>query len=75
MLFGILAIKNNEIMPVAARWVDSEIVLLSEDREDSEDSEDSEKEKYHKTSLVWNLKRNDTNELTYKTCLQRDSQT
>ena len=30
MLFGILAIKNNKIMPVAARWVDSEIVLLSE---------------------------------------------
>ena len=29
-------------------------------------------EKYYMTSLIWNLKRNDTNELTKK---ERDSQT
>ena len=32
-----------------------------------------EKEKYHDIPYTWNLKRNDTNELTYKTA--RDSQT
>ena len=32
----------------------------------------TEKEKYHTTSHIWNLKRNYTNELTYKT---EDTQT
>ena len=32
-----------------------------------------EKEKYHDTPYMWNLKRKDTNELTYKTA--RGSQT
>ena len=44
------ATKKNEI-------IDLEIVILSEVSQ-------TEKEKYHMTSLMWNLKRNDTNELT-----------
>ena len=34
---------------------------------------DREGEILHNTPYIWNLKRNDTNELTYKT--ERDSQT
>ena len=33
--------------------------------------EKDQKEKYHLTSLMWNLKRNDIKELTYQ--IQRDS--
>ena len=54
-------------MPFAATWMDLERVILSEVSQ-------TEKEKYCMTSLyMWNLKRNDTNELSYKT--ERDSQT
>ena len=60
------AIKNNEIMLFAATWMDVESVILSEVSQTG-------KEKYDMTSLIWNLKRNDTNKLTYKT--NRDSQT
>ena len=60
------AIKNNEIMLFAATWMDVESVILSEVSQTG-------KEKYDMTSLIWNLKRNDTNKLTYKT--KRDSQT
>ena len=60
------AIKKNEIMPFAATWMDLEIVILNEVIQ-------TEKEKYHMTFLMWSLKRNDTNERTYKT--ERDSQT
>ena len=47
-------------MPFAATWMGIEIVILSEVNQ-------TQKEKYH----MWNLKGNDTNELSYKT--ERDS--
>ena len=53
-------------MPFAATWMDLKTLLLSEVSQ-------TEKEKYLGPPYVWNLKRNDTNELTYKT--ERDSQT
>ena len=53
-------------MPFAATWMDLERVILSEVSQ-------TEKEKYCMTSLyMWNLKRNDTNELSYKTDLEND---
>ena len=36
---GILAIKKNKIMPFASKWMDLEIIILSE-------------EKYHMVSLL-----------------------
>ena len=58
------AIKENEIMPSVATWVDLEIIILSQVSQ-------KEKDKYHLT-YIWNLKY-DTNELIYKT--ETDSQT
>ena len=53
-------------MPFAATCMDLETVTLSEVSQ-------AEKEKYWMTSLyMWNLKQNDTNELTYK--IETDSQ-
>ena len=43
------AIKKNEIMPLAAKWMDPEIAILSEV------SQEVEKEKYHLTSLICGL--------------------
>ena len=58
---GILAIKENEIMPFAATWMDLEIIILSEVSQ-------TEKDKYHDITYMWNLKKkNDTNDLIYKT--------
>ena len=56
-------IEKNKIMPFAATWMDLENGILSgvSDREMSYD-----------IPYMWNLKRNDTNELTYKT--ETDSQ-
>ena len=52
------AIKKNGIMPFAAAWMDLDSVILSAVSQ-------TEKEKYHMTPpFMWNLKRNDTNELT-----------
>ena len=56
------AIKRNEIMPFAATWMDLEVVILSEV---------SQRRNIVCIPYLWNLKRNDTNELTYKT--ERDS--
>ena len=58
---GILsAIKKNEIMSFAAIWMDLESVILSEVSQ-------TEKVKYCDIPYMWNLKSNDTNELTSKT--------
>ena len=42
------AIKKNEIMPLAATWMDLEIVILSEVSQ-------TEKEKYHMILLIWGI--------------------
>ena len=39
------AIKKNEIMPFAAKWMDLEIIMLSEVSQ-------KEKDKYHMTPLI-----------------------
>ena len=57
-------IKENEILPFAATWVDLKITILSEVRQT---------DKYHMISLICGILKNDTNELIYKT--ERDSQT
>ena len=60
------AIKNNEIMPFAATWMDLEIIILSEVSQTEED-------KYHMILLICGILKNDTNEFIYKT--DTDSQT
>ena len=40
-----LAIKKNEIMPLAATWMDLDIIILSE-------LSQTEKDKYHMISLI-----------------------
>ena len=49
------AIKKNEIMPYSAAWMDPESVILSEVRQTRRNIV------WH--PLMWNLERNDTNEL------------
>ena len=56
--------KKDEKMPFAAICIDLEIVILSEVREG---------EVSYDIPYMWNLKRNDTNDLTYK--IERYSQT
>ena len=48
--------KKTEIMPFVATWMDPEIVILTEVNQ-------------RKKNIIymWNLKKNDTNELIYKT--------
>ena len=60
---GILAIKKNKIIPFTATWIDLEIIILNE-------ASHKEKDKY--PNMVWyhlyvESKKNDTNELIYKT--------
>ena len=59
------AIKQNEIMPFAETWMDLEIVRLSEINQTEKGKGD--------ITYMWDLKRNDRNELIYKT--ETDSQT
>ena len=47
-------------MPFVATWMDLEIIIL---REVSQ----TEKDKSYDIAYMWNLKKNSTNELTYKT--------
>ena len=53
------AIKKNEIMPFAATWLDLEFIILSEVSQTEEDK--------YMISLIYWTKKNDTNELIYKT--------
>ena len=46
---------NNEIMPLAATWLDLEMITLS-------DISQTGKKKYHDIPYIWNLKK-DTNKL------------
>ena len=50
------AIKKDEIMPLAATWMELEIIILNEL---------SQKEKYEYITYMWTLKYN-SNELTYE---------
>ena len=54
------AIKKNETLPFAATWRDLEITILSEVKSHRE-------RQIHDITYMWNLKKNDTNGLTYKT--------
>ena len=54
------SIKKNEVVPFAARWVDIDIVTLSEVSQ-------TEKDKYHIPLLCGILKKNGTNESIYET--------
>ena len=54
------AVKKDEITPFAARWMELEIVTLSEVSQ-------PEKDKYHMISLMCGILKNDTNKLIYKT--------
>ena len=44
------AIKKNEIMPIAATWMDLEIIILSEVSQ-------KEKDKYHMISLICGIQK------------------
>ena len=54
----LLDIKKNE--PIAATWMNLETVILNE-------MSDTEREMLYDSPYMWNLERNDTNELIYKT--------
>ena len=53
------AIKMNEIVPFAATWVVLEIIILSKP--------DRERQISYNITYLCNIKKNDTNELIYKT--------
>ena len=53
------AIKKNEIMLFAATWMDLQIIIQSKS--------DRERQMSYDIIHTWNLKKNDTNELIYKT--------
>ena len=53
-------LKKNETVPLAAPWVELDIIILSEVSQ-------KEKDKYNMISLLCSILKNDTNELIYKT--------
>ena len=59
----LLSHKKNEIMPFAATWMDLDSIKLSEVNQGQ----------IYDITYMWNLKKNDTNELVYK--VETDSQT
>ena len=59
-------IKKNEILPFAATRIDLEMIILSEVKV-------RERQISYGITYMWNLKKNETNELIYKT--EIDSQT
>ena len=52
------ATKKNEIIISTATWMDLEIIILSEG---------SQRQISYDIAYMWNLKKNDINELIYKT--------
>ena len=57
---GILFSRKNEITLSAAPWMELEIIILSQVSQ-------TEKQLSYAITYMWNLKKNDTNELIYKT--------
>ena len=57
---GILFSRKNEITLSAATWMELEIIILSQVSQ-------TEKQLSYAITYMWNLKKNDTNELIYKT--------
>ena len=68
------AIKNNEIMPFAATWMDWEIIILSEGSQKESQKKKKKKESQipYDITYMWNLKYY-INELIHK--VETDSQT
>ena len=60
------AMKKNEIMPFAAKWMDLEIIILSE-------LSQKEKGKCHKKSLTHENFKNDTNKLVFRRQIDSDT--
>ena len=56
----LLSHTKNKIMPLAATWMDLEIVIRSEVSQTGKD-------KYHMISLIYGILKKGTNELIYKT--------
>ena len=61
------AIKKNEVLSFAAKWMDLEDIMLNEISQ-------KEKDKYHTVSPVCGIKKNGTNELIYKTEIESQMQ-
>ena len=59
-------LKMNETMPLAAPWVELDIIILSQVSQ-------KEKDKYNMISLLCRILQNDTHDLIYK--IEMDSQT
>ena len=56
---GYSSTKKDEIMPLAATWMELEMMTLSEISQTMEDK--------HMILLIYRILKNDTNELIYKT--------
>jgi len=62
---GVLVIKQNEIMRFVATWMKTECHT-------QQNKSDQEREMSYDIPYTWSLKRNDENELTYKTEILAD---